>query len=176
MLAKRLGMTVHCSPLEFKFKRLALGQDVPIESLDEWLVDLANHRGACVVERRIGSVPEWPNLTRSALSDEELVVLICQPQRLDHPQILRLAAQMISRNQVNLDRLILIAKRERADRTIGELARQALRVDPSHVAWTQLDHAFSAKPLRDPIIHWTRLAEPQPIHGVCDGRSWKLVA
>ncbi len=177
MLAHRLGVTTHCSPLEFKLKRLADQYAVPRDQLEEWLVDLANHRGACVVERQIGQDPEWPDVSPTDLSDEELAVLICQPQRLDHPQILRLAAQLVSRGHLDLDQLILIARRERADRILGELARQALRVDASHSAWKRIARAFSRCPRpRDALLHWSRLAEPVPHQGVCDGRSWRLVA
>lgn len=177
MLAHRLGLTVHCSPLEFKLKRLAREYAVPLENLHEWLVDLANHRGARVVERRIGMELEWPDLPSAELTDEELVVLICQPQRPDHPQILRLAAQLVSRGRLDLQRLVLTAQRERADRILGELACQALRVESSHDAWIYLARAFqdAAKPC-DALLHWSRLAEPVPTDGVCDGRSWRLVA
>ena len=40
MLADRLGVTVHCSPLQFKLRRLARQHAVPPDKLDEWLVDL----------------------------------------------------------------------------------------------------------------------------------------
>jgi hypothetical protein len=45
MLAHRLGLTTHCSPLEFKLKRLADQYAVPRHQLEEWLVDLANQPG-----------------------------------------------------------------------------------------------------------------------------------
>jgi hypothetical protein len=177
MLARRLGVSVHCSPLGFKAKRLARQHAIPLERLDEWLVDLANHRDARVVVRRVGRKPEWPDLPSAQLSNEELVVLICQPQRADHAQILRLAAQLVSRGSLDLERLFLTARRERADRVLGELARLALRVDPSHATWNTLARMLhGVAPLRDPILHWSRLAEPVPTHGVCDGKSWRLVA
>jgi len=52
-----------------------------------------------------------------------------------------------------------------------------LRVDPSHPAWNGLARAFAKSPSpSEPLIHWSRLAEPVPHHGVCDGQSWRLVA
>ena len=64
------------------------------------------------------------------LSDEELVVACCQPNAADHPQLLRPPAQLISRGSLNLPSLVLTAKRERANRILAELARQALKVEP----------------------------------------------
>ena len=72
------------------------------------------------------------------LSNEDIVVAICQPQELDRPQMLRLAAQFISRKAVKVLDLIRLARRERADRVLAELARQALKVDPQHEIWREI--------------------------------------
>jgi hypothetical protein len=48
------------------------------------------------------------------------VVAICELFRKDQPQRLRLAAQLVSRSAVNVDRLILLARRERTDVVLGE--------------------------------------------------------
>ena len=139
-------------------------------------MDVANARGARVVTRNpepVGfAAPE-----RGQLPDEELVVGICQLQCLDHPQMLRLAAQLISRETVDVHRLQLVARRERADRVLAELARQALRVDPTHRTWRALYDAFGSLPrLREPLLHWTRLAEPVMRNGRCNAETWRLVA
>ncbi len=74
--------------------------------------------------------------------DEELVVALCQLNCADRPQILRLASQFISRNQLNLNRLLQIATMERARCVIEELAVQALKVDPQHPAWLFLNQSL----------------------------------
>jgi len=111
------------------------------------------------------------------LSDEELVVAICLLQCRDRPQMLRLAAQLVSRATVEVRRLTLVARRERVDRILAELARQALKVDPVHPVWCAVQKAFdTARPLREPILHWSRIAEPVMRDGRINASSWRLVA
>ncbi len=92
-LAQRLGKTAHVSPLRLKLQQLS--QRFPVEDgtcLEDWLIELANTRGARRVirnsDRKIHCV--FPD--KELLSDEELVTGICQLQCLDRPQMLRLAA------------------------------------------------------------------------------------
>jgi hypothetical protein len=106
-----------------------------------------------------------------------LVVAICQPHNLDRPQVLRAAAQLISRQTVNVEILLSTARRERAELVLAELARQALHVAPEHPVWRALNgalaHVFAP---RDPILHWTRLAVPIPDERGCNAKAWKLVS
>jgi hypothetical protein len=177
-LAKRLGKTTHVSSLRMKLNRLR--QAFPSTSaacLEDWLVDLANDRGARVVFRENRHDNERIDIPREQLSNEELVVGICQLQCLDRPQMLRLAAQIISRQDVDLSRLCLVAERERAGAVLAELSRQASRVNNEHTAWRTISKHFSnEQPTRDVLLHWTRLAEPVMKNGWCDAQSWKLVA
>lgn len=72
---------------------------------------------------------------------------------------------------------MLVARRERAERVLAELARQALKVEPEHAAWKSLSKALAdARPLRDVIIHWTRLAEPIMAFGKPNDQGWRLVS
>jgi len=177
-LGERLGVTVHISPLRYRLESLArafpLGKN---EVLEDWLVRVANARGARIVTaatpsphgRNIPSVRELP--------DEELAVALVQLQCLDRPQMLRLAAQIVSRGNIDLPRLILAARRERVERIFAELARQALRVSPSHPLWESLQAAFGNAPsLREPLLHWTRIAQPVMKSGRCNAERWELVA
>jgi len=177
-LADRLGTTTHVSSLRMKLSRLA--QQHPVRSaacLEDWLVDVANARGARIVFREKTHGTPTITIPESALSSEELVVGICQLQCLDRPQMLRLAAQLISRQSLNIQRLCLIAERERTGIVLAELARQALRVDPEHAAWQSIAERFSSlRPPRDSLLHWTRLAEPDMKNGRCNAQNWKLVA
>ena len=111
------------------------------------------------------------------LSNEELAVACCQLNAADYPQLLRPAAQLISRGQLDFERLILVAKRERAERILAELARQALKVESGHSAWQQIAAACShERPLPDVLIHWARLDEPVMAFGKPGAQSWRLIA
>lgn len=177
-LAQRLGINCHVSPLRFKIKRLA--EKYPSRNnsagLEEWLVDVANARGARAITPFTPAhdfVPPHEDM----LSNEELVAAICQPQGLDNPQILRLAAQIISAQTVNFGKLKLVAERERVGRVLAELARQALRVDSEHATWSAImNHFGNEPPFREPLLHWTRLAEPVMGTGGVNAARWRLVA
>lgn len=143
--------------------------------LEDWLVDVANARGAKVVTGPGGgetiSPPDEANL-----SNEELVVGILLPQNLDRPQMLRLAAQLISREAVEFATLRRLAVEERIERVLAALARQALLVAPEHALWGKLAGTFGdAKPLRSPLLHHTRMAEPVPVDGRVNAARWSLV-
>jgi hypothetical protein len=174
-LADRLGLTVHQSPVRFKIRRfLDGGRD---EHVEHWLIQVANARGAKVItnpppEGFVCRVPD-----ASEFSNEELVCALIQPNCRDYPQILRLAAQLISRGDVDMLALISLCGRERSIRILAEIARQALRVNPSHASWMMIaERTADQKKLSEPIIHWTRLAEPIMEFGKPNARGWKLVA
>ncbi len=179
ILAKRLGRTVHVSPLRTRLQ--GLRQQYPCvdaDCLEDWLVEVANARGARIVSRpdpRAG-LAVAPPLTE--LSNEQLAVAICQLQALDRPQMLRLAAQLISRETLDLRRLCLLAEQERVEPVVGALARQALRVDSHHTLWRGLAERFGAAGdrLTEPVLHWTRLATPLMKNGRCNAAAWKLVS
>jgi hypothetical protein len=178
ILAERLGTTVHVSPLRRRLEAMQKQFPSPgAECLEDWLVDVANTRGACVVARPDGPPVSWQAPSVDRLSHEELIVAICQLQCRDRPQMLRLAAQLVSRKAAGFRGLQLLAERERAGLVLGELARQALRVDPNHALWRQIAEVFpSRRPLRAPILHWTRLAEPVMVKGRCNAHGWRLAA
>ena len=177
-MAKRLGTTVHVSPLRMKLERLRIQFPSPSATcLEDWLVDVANERGARIVFREDRSADVLTNVPQTQLTDEALIVGICELQNLDRPQMLRLAAQLISRHTVNLRRLCHIAEQERTDIVLAELARQALKVDEKHATWQAIAKRFShVRPLRDTLLHWTRISEPVMKNGRCDAQSWELVA
>jgi hypothetical protein len=178
ILARRLGKTVHVSPLRFKLQRLAAQFPVEhAECLEDWLIDLANARGARIVIRGIDGHNNAILPDEQLVTNEELVVGICQLQNLDRPHILRLAAQLISRNVVQFGRLKRLAEQERIGPILAELAKQALRVEPTHSLWRKLYDAFHhEKPLKEPLLHWTRIAEPVMQYGRCNAERWQLVS
>ena len=147
VLALRLGTTVHVSPLRMKLERLRVEFPSPsADCLEDWLVDVANDRGARIVFRENRPADASVDLPQAALADEELIVGICQVQNLDRPQMLRLAAQFISRHAVNLQSLCHLAERERAGIVLAELARQALKVDKNHTTWQAISKRFAREP------------------------------
>lgn len=159
-MAKRLGQSVHVSPLRMKLRRLMVrypGLDP--SCLEDWLLDVANLRGVRSVSRGIESLESpWQGPELDELSNEELVIAICQPQNRDRPQWLRAAAEFISKQELDAEKLIFLSKRERCFRVLAELSRQALIAEPGNGIWKRLSTEFEgAKPLRDSLIHWTRL-------------------
>jgi len=177
-LSRRLGLTTHVSPLDYQIRALARRHpSATAATVEDWLVDVANARGARVVQRDLAAGADFLPPTAGELSTEELVAGICLLQRRDRPQMLRLAAQFVTRGAVDLPRLIRLARRERIEVVLGELARQALRVDPGHGAWLALAEAFPARrSLRSPILHWQRLAWPVMSSRGCNAERWHLVS
>ncbi len=177
ILAQRLGLTWHVSPLRRKLQKLSEDYPSPgAESLEDWLVDVANARGARIVERPGGAGREFCAPSLEMLSQEALVVGLLLLDSRDRPQMLRLAAQLISRQAVALRPLLLRIARERVGIVAAELSRQAIRAEPDHPLWKELHTSLRRQPApRSPILHWTRLAEPVMKGGRVNAESWKLV-
>lgn len=177
-LAQRMGVTCHESPLRHKLERLRV--ELPSTTapcLEDWLMDVANARGARVVVRPIAPAIDFRTPPMNRLDNEELITGLCQFQCLDRPQMLRLAAQLISRGAVDPARLAFIAQRERTERVLAALAEAALRIEPAHPVWTKLrEHLRDVRPLRDVVLHWTRLAEPVMRAHAPNAAAWKLAA
>lgn len=183
-LAHRLGVSVHVSPLRYRVEALQQRYPAPHAGcLEDWLLAVANARGVRIVvsayRDRDPSVTgnDFRPPSEKELSNAALVVAICQLRNRDRPQLLRLAAQMISRQALDLRELLRVGEQERAERILAELARQALRVDSRHGAWLAIRRRFGARPgFRSPILHWTRLADPMFQMGRGRPTGWRLVS
>ncbi len=177
-LAHRLGKSTHVSPLRIKLTTMA--EKHPLHNarcLEDWLVELANARGARIVVRPNSLLGEFIPPDPDSVSNEELITGICQLQCLDYPQMLRLASQLISRGAFEFERLRRLAEMERIEPVLLELSKQALKVDPEHPLWMKINSAFKhAGLLKEPLIHWTRIAEPVMKNGRCNAETWKLVS
>src|SRR5207244_12528738 len=93
-LAKRLGRTCHVSPLRMKLARLWSRKPGLAEVLEDWLVDVANSRGARIVTSRTpANFVNGPD--SNELTNEEVVVGLLLPKNRDRPQLFRLSAQLI---------------------------------------------------------------------------------
>ncbi len=177
-LATRLGISTHVSSLRWKLRRLM--REYPIADaaiLEDWLLDVANDRGVTVVarslEKRKGGLG---GPSEKALTNAELVVALCQPHNRDRPQWLRAAAQLVTRGAVDLAALALLARRERVESILAGLATQALKAAPEHAAWREVQRlGHGQSPLRDTLVHWTRLAEPVMRRGLPGAEKWRLI-
>lgn len=160
-----------------KLLRLWQRQPGDAAELEDWLVDLANTRGARIVTRNPPPRLPFSQPSEADLTTAELVIGLLLPQNLDRPQMLRLAAQCISAGAMGLPELKSIAVQERVGALLAALAAQALRVEPEHALWQGIADAFRGTPtLREPLLHYTRLAEPVPVNGRVNAQSWRLVA
>jgi len=175
-LAKRLGRTCHVSPLRMKLDRLWSRNLGSAEVLEDWLVDVANSRGARIVTRSTpANFVNGPD--SNELTNEELVLGLSLPQNRDRPQMFRLAAQLISRKTADFTELTGLATRERIEFILAELARQACTVEPRHPLWRQIGEKFPTRnPLRSPLVHCTRLAQPVMKDGRVNVEKWVLVS
>jgi hypothetical protein len=145
--------------------------------LEDWMLDVANARGATFVQRVRDDDGSFAPPDEDVLPNEDLVVAICQVNNQDRPQLLRAAAQLISQGKVEAERLLRVARRERGELVLRELARQALRVDERHAVWSRLAHGLGpGKEPRSPIVHWTRLAVPVPDERGINAKAWRLIA
>jgi hypothetical protein len=175
-LAMRFGRTCHVSPLRMKLCRLWKRTSGSVKVLEDWLVDLANMRGARIVTREdTNALPDGVDFDE--LTNEELVVGLLLPQNRDRPQILRLAAQLISRKAVDFRQLARLAIQERVEFILAELARQACKVEPRHSLWRQIRQEFEAEKMpASPLVHYTRLAQPVMKNRRANAEKWVLVS
>ncbi len=177
-LGQRLGVTAPITPLRFQIARLIKEYPSPgAEKVEDWLLDVANVRGAGFVLRNPPRDPSFQAPPLEELSNEELAAAICQTNRLDRPQMLRAAAQLISGCLVSAESMVFIAHRERVELVLAELARQALHVEPSHPVWSEISTRLGKIPApRSPLLHWTRLALPIPDARGVNAVGWRLIA
>ena len=175
-LAERLGTTWHVSPLKMKLARLMPAHPTGAATLDDWLIDQANIRGARVLTRPDADLCDSEPPGEDALSSEELIVGICLACNEDRLQTLRLAAQLISRGDCDMPKLVRLIRMERVEPVIGSLATAVLRIQPQHACWSELARVFGNQSARVPLLHWTRLAEPVPNSRHVASGAWRLVA
>jgi hypothetical protein len=175
-LAMRLGRTCHVSPLRMKLSGMWKRAPGSAKVLEDWLVDLANRRGARIVTRENSKY--FPvGGDSNEITNEEVVVGLLLPQNRDRPQMLRLAAQLISRKAVDFRQLTRLAIRERVEFMLAELARQACKVEPKHSLWRQIRQQFEAERVpASPLVHHTRLAQPAMKNGLVNAEKWVLVS
>ena len=151
-LAKRLGDTVHVSPLLHKVCRLSGWTE---DRVGEWLLKCAVRRGASHYERDFpGDLPP-DNLD---LSNEELAVALCLGQHPYNSVFIRAAAQLLSSTHTDVRRLAKLAVMERVEPVLFHIATIAARFAPGAQPWSYLlgniPQRLTCHP--DALPHWSR--------------------
>lgn len=151
-LARRLGDTVHVSPLLRKICELSGCSE---ERIGEWLLKYAIHRGASHYERDFSAdlPPDHPGL-----SNEELAVALCLGQHPYNSAFIRAAAQLLSSPRTDAARLARLAVMERVEPVLLHIANTAARFTPEAEPWAflrrHLPQRLPCPP--DALPHWSR--------------------
>lgn len=130
LLAKRMGMTAHISPLLQKAKRLGL---VTPEDLE--LLALA--RGL----RYFGTTDRAPEISTALFSNEELAIALMSPSAPYSMNRLRMAGALMAADDVSVERLVHLARQERCLAIVSYIAKCALMVEPENPFWQKILHA-----------------------------------
>lgn len=134
---------------------------------EDWLLDIANARGCKSITRHPSKITE-PVVAPpvSLFSNAELTAALCHPQNKDRPQWFRAAAELITSGQVDPRDLQVIAKKERLIDLFVALAEPALRAFPRDSNWEQIQGFADCRtrPLKDSLVHWSRLAKKRSSH------------
>jgi len=151
-LARRLGDTVHVSPLLRKVCQLSGCTD---DRVGEWLLKCAVGRGARHYERDFsGDLPP----DNADLSNEELAVALCLGQHPYNSAFIRAAAQLLSSPRTDAARLARLAVMERVEPVLLHIANTAARFTPEAEPWAflrrHLPQRLPCPP--DALPHWSR--------------------
>jgi hypothetical protein len=151
-LARRLGDTVHVSPLLHKVCQMSGCSE---DRVGEWLLKCAVARGARHYERDFPAdlPPDHPELT-----DEELGVALCLGQHSYNPTYIRATAQLLSSPTIDSARLARLAVMERVEPVLLYIATVAARFAPDAQPWAyllrHLPQRLACPP--DALPHWSR--------------------
>lgn len=151
-LAKRLGDTVHVSPL---LRKLCSISGCDEELVGDWLLKCAILRGASHYDREfLAGVPPDSEI----VSDEEIAVGLCLGQHAYNPAYLRAAAQLLSSSGVDEGRLSRLAVMERVEPVLLYIASIAERFAPEAKPWSFLRRQLPCrrKFSREALPHWSR--------------------
>jgi hypothetical protein len=163
-LAKKLGTTTHLSPILHKLKRLGISSSSALE-------DLAIARGLDYYGRIDQTKsPDIP------LSQEELAIALlspCLPYSLNR---LRMAGAILGCNNLSVDQLVLLSRRERCEASLRHIAELGHRVEPSNPFWESLLQRIPpSSPLPvDVLPHLTRFVTFSGVdrHGRVPRMQW----
>ena len=146
-----LGMTYHFSPLRKKMERLGLGNPL------QWQT-LAVQRG-CTHYPTVSKPVEDPGL--DLLSNEELGLSLLLGELPYDPQAIRVAAQLLS-GEVDVEKVLLIAKRERLECLLNRIASDILSFGINHSNWQKILDSTNSRKFPEAVLpHPTRYVVDQ---------------
>ncbi|MDB6110388.1 MAG: hypothetical protein JWR69_2138 [Pedosphaera sp.] len=168
-LAKRLGDTVHVSPL---LHQICQTSGCPEDRVGEWLLKCAVRRGASHYER---DFPADLPPDDSNLSHEELAVALCLGQHPYNATFIRAAAQLLSSPCTDAPRLARLAVKERVEPVLFHIATIAARFTPDAPPWSYLLRHLPPRlpcPL-DALPHWSRFVSQTGVTAFAGGQDIK---
>jgi hypothetical protein len=146
-LAEKLGTTPHLSALLHRARRVGLD--------DSGLRRLAVHRGC-----HHYSTGEQSPLTaeqEAAFTDEELAIALLSPCWPYEPHNLRLGAAMVGAEGNAPDTLSLLARQERCETVLRQIAQAGLGFEPELPFWRRLLEQLPARSVPPGVLpHPTR--------------------
>lgn len=151
-LARRLGDTVHVSPL---LRKVCQMSGFTEDRVGEWLLKCAVRRGASHYEREFpGDLPP----ENSDLSNEELAVALCLGQLPYNSVFIRAASQLLSSTRSDAKRLARLAVMERVEPVLLHIATIAARYAPEAQPWAYLLRHLPCRRSCSPDVlpHWSR--------------------
>jgi len=137
-LARKLGTTEHLSPLMRKARKLGLASPGDLQAL-------AVRRG-CDYYRGSGA-PSAAEVSPERFSDEELALALLHPSQPWDPQTLRLGAAMLGAAGNEPARLARLARMERSEPILRQIAEAGRRFEPGNPFWTELLALLSSSSL-----------------------------
>jgi hypothetical protein len=151
-LAQKLGDVTHVSPLLRRVKELSGCSE---ERVGEWLLKCAVERGATHYRR---SFP--PDLAPDdlRLSNEELGVALCLEHLPFEPMFIRAAAQLLSGEGIDAEKVRHLALMERCEPVLLHIAEAAFRVAKTQEPWAYLRANLQTRhrTRTDALPHWSR--------------------
>jgi hypothetical protein len=168
-LARRLGDTVHVSPLLRMVRQIS---GCPEARVGEWLLKCAVRRGASHYQRDFASdlPPDHPDL-----SNEELGVALCLGQHSYNSTFIRAAAQLLSSPRTDAPRLARLAVMERVEPVLFHIASLAARFAPEAQPWSyllrHLPRRLTCPP--DALPHWSRFVSQTGVTAFAGGPDIK---
>ena len=151
-LARRLGDTVHVSPLLRKACQISGCTE---DRVGAWLLKCAVQRGASHYEREFPADLPPDNLD---LSHEELAVALCLGQHPYNSVFIRAAAQLLSSTRSDAQRIARLAVMERVEPVLLHIATIAARFAPEAQPWAHLLRHLPRRLAGYPeaLPHWSR--------------------
>jgi hypothetical protein len=168
-LARRLGDTVHVSPL---LRRVCQLSGCSEERVGEWLLKCAVGRGARHYAR---DFPSDLPADHANLGNEELAVALCLGQHPYCSALIRAAAQLLSSPNTDAPRLVRLAVMERVEPVLLHIADVAARFAPEAEPWAflrrHLPQRLPCPP--DALPHWSRFVSQTGVTSFAGGPDIK---